>query len=106
MKRLGFFVVMIFSLLAMSMVGCNTFNEIGEKQLSSYPECVVMLNSGEIYKTSKDKSGTVNPLSACLKSIDRQRCAMEVWGKEENSPAKVDWSDEKKLLLFYKCMRN
>jgi len=89
--------------------GCDSFKEVKPDVLSDYPECIVMMNAGEIYKGSdKDKSGTVLPVSECLNSIKRQRCAMEVFNKQIECNGKkiyvVDWDDEKGMYKFNDCM--
>lgn len=98
-----------FTIIVLS-TGCDSFKEVQPQVLTDYPECVVMLNTGEIYKgADKDKSGTVLPVAECLSSIKRQRCAMEVFNKLTYCNGKkiyvIDWgADKDKMSQFNDCM--
>jgi len=63
MDRTQWKIILFFSAIALLMLfcGCDSFKPVKGEALMEYPECVVMLNSGEIYKGDKDKSGTVTP---------------------------------------------
>lgn len=113
LNRLGCSIVTIMILLSLLVIiliatGCDTFKPIKGESLSEYPECIVMLNTGEIYKGDKDKSGTVSPVISCLDSIKRQRCAMEVFNKKILCGKKeiyvVDWDDTTKMPKFNACL--
>ncbi len=103
--------LIILCILCMIMIwltGCSSFNEKSPQILEDYPECVVMLNTGEIYKGDKDKSGTVSPVNSCLDAIKRRRCAIEAFNKfvtvNEKSYYVVDWSDKAGLERYNACM--
>lgn len=107
MKKL--LILMISIIATLSFNGCDTFSEVKPEVLAKYPECVVMMNAGEIYKGDKDKSGTVTPLTECLKSIKRQRCAREVFKtfteSKDHKIYSVDWGCSKeKMNQFNECM--
>lgn len=106
-----FFFVLLFvcMLSVMLFSGCDSFKPVKQEVLSEYPECIVMLNSGEIYKGDKDKSGTVSPVIECIKAVKRQRCAIEVFNKTVDCNGKkvyvVDWgADKDKMNEFNECM--
>lgn len=96
--------IILVIIMAVILSGCSTFSPVKENVLSEYPECVVMLNAGEIYKKSDDKSGTVNPLSACISSIKRGRCAREVFNKKVDNIYVVEWDSKEKMALFNECL--
>jgi hypothetical protein len=108
---LKFFFILLFICMAVALVfsGCDSFKPVKQEVLSEYPECVVMLNAGEIYKGDKDKSGTVSPVTKCLDSIKRQRCAMEVFNKQVDCNGKkiyvVDWgADKDRMNQYNECL--
>ena len=106
-KFIHVFIICIISVFFYT--GCDSFKPVKSEVLSDYPECVVMLNSGEIYKGDKDKSGTVSPVTECLKAVKRQRCAMEVFNKQIDCNGKkifvVDWNAEKdKISNYNECL--
>jgi hypothetical protein len=109
-KNEALIIMLLFSIaLIMLFCGCDSFKPVKQEILSEYPECVVMLNSGEIYKGDKDKSGTVSPVTDCLKAIKRQRCAMEVFNKQIDCNGKkvyvIDWeADRDKMNSFNECL--
>jgi hypothetical protein len=92
-----FFICMAVAICA--LICCNTFTPVKPQLLAEYPECIVFLNSGEVYRKGEDKSGTVLPVDACLNAIKRQRCAKEVFGESG-----VIWSDKDKMYLFNDCL--
>jgi hypothetical protein len=98
------FIICIAVALIMFFCSCNSFNPIGKTELSEYPECMVFLNTGELYKKVEEKSGTVLPVDACLKAIKRNRCVMEVFQKKIDNKYVADWTDKEKIYQFNECL--
>jgi hypothetical protein len=94
----------IIILTAITLTACNSFNPVEKEALSSYPECVLLLNMAEAYKAGVDKSGVVLSSDACLKAIKRERCAKEVFQKKIDDCYVIDWSDKDKIAIFDACM--
>jgi len=74
--------------------GCRTFSPIWMEQLP--PECNMSLNAMRLYYATSDKSGTVPPVDACYRCLNRLRCQAEVFGlNDKGEPNPVIYTGTK-----------
>lgn len=98
-KVLGYIVLAALVIAAIltgfSMLqGCRTFKPIWLEQLPA--ECNMSLNAMRLYYATSDKSGTVPPVDACYRCLNRLRCQVEVFGvNDKGEPNPVIYTGNK-----------
>jgi len=93
----AFLLIVILGMIittGMTVQGCKTFEPIWVDKLPA--ECNMSLNAMRLYYATSDKSGTVPPVDACYRCLNRLRCQAEVFGlNDKGEPNPVIYTGNK-----------